>query len=90
MKAVRIHTYSSDPKQLLYEDAPMPHTSDEEVLVQVHAAGITPTELSWAGIWKNIETGVTRPLPLILGHEFSGVINEVGNGVTEVNSGEEV
>jgi hypothetical protein len=23
MKAVRIHTYSSDPKQLLYEDAPM-------------------------------------------------------------------
>lgn len=90
MKAVRIHTYSSDPKQLLYEDAPMPHTSDEEVLVQVHAAGITPTELSWAGIWKNIENGVTRPLPLILGHEFSGVIKEVGNGVTEVNSGEEV
>ena len=53
MKAGRIHTYSSDPKQLLYEDAPMPHISDE-VLVQVHAAGITPTELSWPGIWKNI------------------------------------
>jgi NADPH:quinone reductase-like Zn-dependent oxidoreductase len=81
MKAGRIHAYGG-PEQLVYEDSPQPHTVKNQVLIRVYAAGVTPTELSWSTTWKT-KTGADRPLPVIPGHELSGVVSEVGPGVDD-------
>jgi NADPH:quinone reductase-like Zn-dependent oxidoreductase len=88
MKAVCLHARGG-PEALAYVDAPRPEPGDGEVLVQVHAAAVTPTEFQWAPTWTT-PSGTTRPFPLILGHEFSGVVAEVGRGVTAPAKGEAV
>jgi NADPH:quinone reductase-like Zn-dependent oxidoreductase len=71
MKAVRIHERGG-LKQLIYEDALKPIPRRGDALVEVLAAGITPTELSW------LSTYTTRDacdrLPAIPGHGFSGIV----------------
>ena len=45
MKAVRLHS-SGGPEQLVYEAAPFPDPTADEVRARVLAAGITPRELT--------------------------------------------
>jgi NADPH:quinone reductase-like Zn-dependent oxidoreductase len=59
------------------------------VLVRVHAAGVTPTELLWAPTWTTRE-GSPRPFPVVPGHEFSGEVTAIGPGVTDREVGESV
>src|SRR5262249_6825643 len=87
MKALRLH--GSDRGSLVYEDAPQPGPGAGEVLIRVHAAGVTPTELQWAHT-STLAHGEPRPGPIITGHEFSGVVAGIGHGVTEVAVGDEV
>jgi NADPH:quinone reductase-like Zn-dependent oxidoreductase len=49
-KAVRLHARGG-PEQLVYEDAPLPRLREGDALVHVHAAAITPTELTWSATW---------------------------------------
>jgi NADPH:quinone reductase-like Zn-dependent oxidoreductase len=79
MKSIRVHTRSDYPEQILYEDSPQPYPNKGEILIRVIAAGVTPTELSWPGIWKT-ENGCDRPLPIVPGYEMSGVIEEICPG----------
>jgi NADPH:quinone reductase-like Zn-dependent oxidoreductase len=80
MNAVRL--YSRDVSVgMMTECAPMPQPGEGEVLVRVHAAGITPTELSWIPTWT-APTGKPRPLPVIPGHEYSGEIAGLGPSVS--------
>jgi D-arabinose 1-dehydrogenase-like Zn-dependent alcohol dehydrogenase len=61
------------PNKLVVKQVPVPEISDDEVLIKVKYTGICGTDWS-------IFTGkysVDR-LPLIPGHEFSGVIVKVG------------
>jgi len=88
MKAIRLHTRGG-PEALVYEEAPQPHPHAGEVLVRVYAAAVTPTELLWVPTWTT-RTGADRPFPIILGHEFSGVIAALGAGVTEWAAGDPV
>lgn len=88
MKATRLHVRGG-PEALVYEEAPQPHPKAGEVLVRVHAAAVTPTELMWVPTWKT-RTGEDRPFPIILGHEFSGVIAAVGASVTDWAEGDPV
>ncbi len=57
--------------------------------MRVHAAAVTPTELLWAPTWA-ARDGAPRPLPVIPGHEFSGEVAGLGEGVTAVAVGEAV
>jgi NADPH:quinone reductase-like Zn-dependent oxidoreductase len=87
MKAVRIHQYGG-PEVLKYEDAPRPEPANGEILVRVHGAGVNPVD------WK-IRAGLGKvfrdyPMPLILGWDFSGVVEQAGAGVTEWKKGDEV
>jgi len=82
MKASRLHV-RGDPGSLVFEEAPKPQPGEGEVLVRVHAAAVTPTELVWAPT-STTRTGEPRPLPIILGHEFSGEISAVAPGVTDL------
>jgi NADPH:quinone reductase-like Zn-dependent oxidoreductase len=78
MKAVRAHQRGG-PEVLRYEDAPVPEVGASEVLVEVHAAAVTPGELSWEETWQSAD-GADRT-PIIPSHEFSGVIARVGGDV---------
>src|ERR671929_510072 len=86
MKAIRLHARGG-PESLRFEDAPAPRPGPGEVLVRVRAAAVTPTELLWAPTWATREGG-PRPLPVIPGHEFSGEVAALGEGVTDVGVGE--
>src|SRR3954452_19801013 len=88
MKAIRQHTYGG-PDSLLFEETSKPSPKAGEVLVRVCAAGVTPTELLWSTS-RTTETGAPRPLPFIPGHEFSGEISALGEGVSTVSVGEAV
>src|SRR3954454_14043908 len=86
MMALRAHT-EGGPDVLVYESVPRPTPGDGEVLVAVHAAAITFDELTWPETWA--VGGVDRT-PVILSHEFSGVVVEVGDGVARLSVGDEV
>lgn len=88
MKASRLYTHGRFDS-LRYEDAPDPRPSAGEVLVRVHAVGVTPSELAWAPTSRT-QSGEPRPLPLILGHEFSGEVAGLGEGVSNLRLGDAV
>src|SRR3954447_12166950 len=87
MKAIRIHGRGG-PDHLVYEDAPQPHPGPGEVLVRVYAAGIIANELNWDETYQTA-VGSPRDLP-IPGRDLSGVVEEVGTGVTTPVRGSEV
>lgn len=86
MTALRAHRRGG-PEQLVLERAPMPVPAAGEVLVAVHAAGITFDELTWDETW--IRDGASR-VPVIPSHEVSGVVKEVAADVTDFAPGAEV
>lgn len=72
-----------------YEVAPVPKPGAGEILVRVHAAGVTPGELEWFPTWFTRLTQ-PRPFPIIPGHEFSGEVVEVGGRSEGVSVGDRV
>src|ERR1700744_1446731 len=86
MTALRAHRQGG-PEVLTVERAPVPVPAADEVLVAVHAGAITFDELKWPQTWTR--DGVSRT-PVILSHEVSGVVSEIGSAVTEFAIGESV
>jgi NADPH:quinone reductase-like Zn-dependent oxidoreductase len=87
MNAIRIHNYGG-PEVLLYEQALRPRLKTGEVLIRVHAAGVNPLDRKVrAGELKEI---IQHKLPLIPGWDVSGVVAEVGAGVSQFKGGDEV
>jgi NADPH:quinone reductase-like Zn-dependent oxidoreductase len=88
MKAVRIHEFgSSDRVQV--EDVPAPSPQQGEAQVRVRAAGVNPVDWMVRERIYNPE-GADR-VPLTLGQDFAGVIEEMGPGTqTLFREGEEV
>jgi S-(hydroxymethyl)glutathione dehydrogenase / alcohol dehydrogenase len=71
-------------KPLVVDDVELEGPKKGEVLVKVAAAGICHSDLSFIeGRWR-IRT------PLVMGHEGAGVVDEVGEGVTQVQPGDHV
>jgi L-iditol 2-dehydrogenase len=65
------------------ETVPVPKIGPGEMLLRVHSCGVCGTDL------KKISTG-SHSAPRIFGHETSGVIAAVGEGVTEYQTGDRV
>jgi len=65
------------------KDVPKPQPGPHEILVRVTAAGVNPID------WKARDRG-DRPLPMILGQDFAGVVSALGEGVTKYREGERV
>lgn len=78
------------------EDVPEPSTGEGQVKIQVSRNGICGTDLHeyYDGpifIPPSDPHPLTgRAMPVVLGHEFSGVVTEVGTGVTDVAEGDHV
>jgi NADPH:quinone reductase-like Zn-dependent oxidoreductase len=83
-----LYLIDADPFQLIEQDVATPQPGPGEVLIQVHAAGVTPTELLWYPT-SHTKTGDTRHRP-VPGHEFSGVIAAIGVNVNGLRIGDEV
>ncbi|MFM9693070.1 NADP-dependent oxidoreductase [Streptomyces europaeiscabiei] len=73
------------PEVLREAELPRPVPGMSEILVRVHAAGVNPTD------WKNRAFGLWQADPLpVLGWDVSGVVEQVGLGVTLFKPGDEV
>ena len=81
MKALILEAYN----QLKYTEVPDPEPARDEVLIQVKACGICGSDVHG----MDGSTGRRIP-PLIMGHEASGVITEIGPHVTGFAPGERV
>ncbi len=98
MRAVVYHKYGK-PEVLKSTELPKPEPGEGEVLVKVHAAGVTSGECRIRALHK-IDTvfwplarlmfGVLRPRNPVLGSGFSGVIDTVGQGVARFKPGDSV
>jgi NADPH:quinone reductase-like Zn-dependent oxidoreductase len=87
MKAVRISNYGGIGS-LAYEDAPKPIPGDGEVLIRVFATSVNPFDCAVRAGY--LTTYFNHTLPLILGTDVSGVVEEAGKGVTKFKRGDKV
>lgn len=69
------------------EESPMPFVGDEDVLIEVMACGVCGTDVH---IYEGDPGAAAVTPPTILGHEFSGVIKEVGKDVERYKVGDRV
>ena len=81
MKALRSHVRGG-PETLVYEDSPEPPIAAGEALIRVHAAAITPTELTWNSTWTDSNGKDRRPI--VPSFEVSGTVERVGDGAVDV------
>jgi NADPH:quinone reductase-like Zn-dependent oxidoreductase len=88
MKAIYLDR-KAEADSLLYGEVPQPLPAAGDVLVKIHATAVTPSELQWFPTF-NLPGGQPRPFPIILSHEFSGVIAALGDHVSEFNIGDAV
>ena len=82
-------------KDLRYEDFPEPEVGTNEIKIKVKYAGLCHTdftEYSYGPIYLSAEphprTG--RGAPIVLGHEFSGEVVEIGSNVKRITVGDRV
>jgi len=88
MKAIYLDRRAGT-EALVAGEIPRPKPQAGEVLVKVHATSVMPTELQWFTTF-NLPFGEPRPYPIVLSHEFSGVVESVGAKVNGFNVGDEV
>src|SRR5438094_1095616 len=85
MKAVRLLEYGG---QLVFNDAPTPAIAVDEILVKIKSTAVNHVDLVKAsGTARQI---LPIDLPWIPGHEFSGVIEQIGSDVAECAPGDAV
>ncbi|HEY3344535.1 MAG TPA: quinone oxidoreductase [Anaerolineaceae bacterium] len=83
MHVIRVHQYGA-ADQLKYEEVPVADPKPGEARVKVAASGVNFVEVyQRKGIYSN-------PLPLSLGAEFAGVVDALGEGVTDLKVGDQV
>jgi NADPH:quinone reductase-like Zn-dependent oxidoreductase len=77
MKAARFSQFGG-PEVLEIVDLPDPHPGPGQVRISVRAAGVNPSD------WKKRKGLMDKELPQTLGYEAAGVVDELGDGVTDV------
>lgn len=88
MKAVRIHAFGG-PEVLQVEEVARPVPAADEILVAVYASGVNPVD--WAireGGNDAMRSFLT--LPLTLGWDAAGIVEEIGSAVTAFRKGDAV
>jgi len=87
MKALTFKRYGKSP-QIGIAEVPRPTLKPNELLVQVHAAGVNPIDnVVPTGVFKAV---LRFQLPATLGSDLAGVVTEVGSRVTRFKPGDAV
>ncbi len=81
MRAAVLHAYD---EPLVIEELGSPKLGDHEVRLRIDASGVCRSDLSV------MHGGLPLPPPIILGHEGTGVVTEVGPSVSRVKPGDRV
>jgi NADPH:quinone reductase-like Zn-dependent oxidoreductase len=87
MLALQYHAYGG-PDQLEVAEAPEPHAGAGQVRIAVRAASVNP--LDWKMLSGAMAEREAPDGPGLLGFDASGIVDEVGDGVSGVSEGDEV
>lgn len=86
MRAFTLDSFDAPPA--LRDDLPAPSPVHDEVLVRVHASSVNPVDAAIAG--GALKDMVEHELPVVLGRDYAGVVEEAGAGVSRYSVGDEV
>lgn len=87
MKAVTKTAYG--PFHLEYRDVPKPECGDNDIILKVKAAGICGSDMPLL-YGPDEEKYKNYTYPMVIGHEFAGVVWEKGKNVTDWEVGDRV
>ncbi|WP_107727617.1 NADP-dependent oxidoreductase [Desmospora activa] len=87
MKAVAFSSHGG-PEVLQLVEAELPQAGTGQVRVHIKAAGVQPFDYAVRSGWN--PPGITIRFPQVIGNEFAGVVDQVGEGVTGFSVGSEV
>lgn len=76
--------FDGNEPRLVIEDIPVPVPQRGEVLLRVTACGVCHTDL------HVLRSEVKFPAPAVLGHEVSGIVEQLGDGVDDIAVGDSV
>jgi NADPH:quinone reductase-like Zn-dependent oxidoreductase len=69
-------------------ERPEPRAAINDVVVEIHASGFVPTELTWPSTWADRRD--RDRTPSVPGHELAGVVTALGYGTTGLSVGQRV
>jgi NADPH:quinone reductase-like Zn-dependent oxidoreductase len=92
MKAV-IHSEYGGPDVLRLAEVPTPVIGPKDLLVRVHGSSANPADVAFMSgrpALVRAASGLRRPRAQVLGRDFAGVVDAIGDDVTGVRIGDEV
>jgi NADPH:quinone reductase-like Zn-dependent oxidoreductase len=88
MKAIVVTDQAAGTAGMKLTERPEPQAAINDVVVEIHASGFVPTELTWPSTWTD---RLNRDrTPTIPGHELAGVVTSLGYGTTGLSVGQRV
>ena len=88
MKAIVVTDEAAGTAGMTLVERPEPQAAINDVVVQIHASGFVPTELTWPSTWTDrLDRDRTPSIP---GHELAGVVTAIGYGTTGLSLGQRV
>ncbi len=88
MKAIVVTNQAAGTAGMTLVERPEPKAAINDVIVEIHASGFVPTELTWPSTWTD---RVDRDrAPAIPGHELAGLVSALGYGTTGLSVGQRV
>ena len=88
MKAIVVTDQAAGTAGMTLVERPEPPVAINDVVVEVHASGFVPTELTWPSTWTDRRD--RDRTPSIPGHELAGVVTALGYGTTGLSVGQRV
>jgi NADPH:quinone reductase-like Zn-dependent oxidoreductase len=88
VKAIVVTDEAAGTAGMTLAERPGPPAAINDVIVEVHASGFVPTELTWPSTW--IDRRGRDRTPAIPGHELAGVVTALGYGTTGLTIGQRV
>src|SRR3989440_11608948 len=88
MKAILVTDQAAGTSGMRLAERPEPQAAINDVVVQVHASGLTSGELTWPSTWTDrLDRDRTPSIP---GQELAGVVSALGYGTTGLSVGQRV
>jgi NADPH:quinone reductase-like Zn-dependent oxidoreductase len=88
MKAIVVTDQAAGTPGMKLVERPKPLAAINDVIVQIHASGFVPTELTWPSTWTDRRD--RDRTPSIPGHELAGLVIALGYGTTGLSIGQRV
>lgn len=92
MKAIVYENYGS-PDVLKFKNIDIPMVKDDEILIKVHAASVTPLDwhlLTGTPYIARLMGGLLKPKCNVLGTDLAGIVEAIGGNIAHFQPGDEV